>query len=283
MARQSPYEKIVAIARGDGVVPPELVELLPSRWEFLGDILTVKLPAELVPHGDAVGELYGGVLGVRSVVRETGGITGATRRPQVELIYGSDTRTVHLENGIRYHMDVTKVMFASGNLDERMRVANLDCSGETVVDMFAGIGYFTLPAAVHAGAKKVIACELNPGAMDFLRTNIGANKVEGKVETRLGDCRDVAPSDAADRVFMGYFEETHAFLPHALEALKPAGGTVHYHEVCPEELLPERPRARMEEAVARGGYKVTGCDLRKVKSYAPGVWHVVLDARLEPL
>lgn len=38
----------------------------------------------------------------------------------------------------RYEFDVTKCMFSSGNITEKLRVAGFDCRGETVVDLFAG-------------------------------------------------------------------------------------------------------------------------------------------------
>lgn len=79
---------------------------------------------------------------------------------------------------------------------------------------------------------------------------------------------------------MGYLHETHEFLPAAMAALRHGGGTIHYHEVCPEELMDRRPEERVEGAAESSGYSVTRAELRKVKSYAPGVWHVVVDADL---
>lgn len=38
----------------------------------------------------------------------------------------------------RYEFDVTKCMFSSGNITEKLRVAGFDCRGETVVDLYAG-------------------------------------------------------------------------------------------------------------------------------------------------
>ena len=35
-------------------------------------------------------------------------------------------------------------MFSAGNISEKIRVAGFRCVGETVVDLYAGIGYFTL-------------------------------------------------------------------------------------------------------------------------------------------
>ncbi len=43
---------------------------------------------------------------------------------------------------------------------------------QVVVDLFAGIGYFTLPYLVHAGAAHVHACEWNPAAVEALRKNV---------------------------------------------------------------------------------------------------------------
>ena len=53
-------------------------------------------------------------------------------------------------------------MFSSGNVSEKARIARLDASGEVVLDLFAGVGYWTLPLLVHAGALHVHACEWNP-------------------------------------------------------------------------------------------------------------------------
>ena len=48
---------------------------------------------------------------------------------------------------------------------------------QVVVDLYAGIGYFTLPYLVHAQASKVIACEWNPEAVEMLKRNLKDNKV----------------------------------------------------------------------------------------------------------
>ena len=38
----------------------------------------------------------------------------------------------------RYSYDVTKCMFSSGNITEKIRIAKLNCNEETVVDLYAG-------------------------------------------------------------------------------------------------------------------------------------------------
>jgi len=155
--------------------------------------------------------------------------------------------------------------------------------GERVVDMFAGIGYFTLPMA-RAGAE-VTAIERNPAAFEFLLENVRRNDVADRVHPYRADCRDVleqvddATDVTADRVVMGYYE-AHEYLDSALAALE-SGGVVHMHEATPEALVFERPVGRLREAAEARGRTVDILDTRRVKGYSEGVAHVVVDARVE--
>jgi tRNA wybutosine-synthesizing protein 2 len=130
--------------------------------------------------------------------------------------------------------------------------------------------------AIHQHPKRIIACELNEVAHRYLLENISLNKVSGRIEAILGDNRDL-PGDAfADRVIMGYVKTTHEFLPTAFRLLK-NGGILHYHETCPNELLPDRPKQRLRDAA--NGHKVEVLRFKELKSYSPGVSHVVIDAK----
>ena len=113
------------------------------------------------------------------------------RASRAVMLRGTDPWVQHIDNGIKYVFDVTAVMFSSGNIEEKLRVARFDCHGETVVDMYAGIGYFTLPYLVHARAETVHACEWNKLAVEGLRRGLVANGVEEKCIIHVGDCRKV--------------------------------------------------------------------------------------------
>ena len=78
-----------------------------------------------------------------------------TRDSQAELLLGANGWVQHKEGGVLYSLDVTKCMFSSGNTTVRQRMGQLDCSGETVLDLYAGIGYYTLPFLVKAGKTRV--------------------------------------------------------------------------------------------------------------------------------
>jgi len=272
-SRKDPIDEILEVVS----VPEALKPALPRKWELFGDVLVLRLDPSLDNHEDAIARSYSSVLRAKTVLRDVGGVKGEYRKPVLRKIIGSDTVTVHVENGVKFKFDVSEIMFSSGNVEERTRMAGIKCDGETVVDMFAGIGYFSLPLAVYQNPKKVIACELNPVAHSFLVENVRLNGVYGTVEPILGDNRDLPGTSIADRVIMGYVKTTHEFLPTALRLLR-SGGVVHYHETCPNELLPHRPVQRILESAK--GCRVEVERLKEIKSYAPGISHVVVDARI---
>ncbi|HID74038.1 MAG TPA: class I SAM-dependent methyltransferase family protein [Thermoplasmata archaeon] len=269
---RSPMEMILECVD----VPEGLRSLLPRRWERIGDVLLLKLDDRIMPHARAVAEAYSEVLGVRAVLRDLG-VYGPYRTPRVERILGEDTETWHRENGVLFRIDPARVIFSSGNIDERIRMATIASAGERVVDMFAGIGYFIVPMALHSGVTGW-AYEINPVSHRFLVETLRANGVEDRVTPVLANCMD-APEGVADRVIVGYLSGTDRYLEKAMRIVRPGGGLIHCHMACPVELIPERPMAIVESAAGKVGGEAEIVRLHEVKSYAPGVDHIVLDIR----
>lgn len=211
-------------------------------------------------------------------VIKLGHIHGPKREPEVEILVGDNTETIHRENHCFFKLDVAKIMWSKGNTGERKRMANLVEDGEIVVDMFAGIGYFSIPIAVHSNPAKIYSLEINPVSYGYLNENIVLNKVQDVIEPILGDCREFAPKNFADRVLMGYIGNTHEYLDKAVDIVKP-GGIIHYHESVPDKLKFERPPQRIIDAAK--GRDVEILNKRIIKKYSPGVYHVVIDALIE--
>ncbi|MFC4450707.1 class I SAM-dependent methyltransferase [Halorussus aquaticus] len=271
----------------------------PGSWAVVGSVVLVTFGDTDDSDGaadidrEAVGEALLDLHGEADTVLAREGVSGEHREPSVSVVAGAgDTETVHTEHGTRYALDFAEVMFSPGNKAERARMGEVVEPGERVFDMFAGIGYFTLPMA-RAGAD-VTAVERNPAAFRFLVENAMLNDVSDRVSAFRADCRDVAVDPPADRVVMGYYEASeprsedsrappdasYEYLDSALEALKP-GGVVHMHEATPEDLLWDRPVSRLRDAAEDAGREVEILDRRTVKSHSEGVWHVVVDARIE--
>ncbi len=282
------------------------LETVPGSWAVIGSVILVPVP-EGCPDEAELGEVLLEHHGeADSVLADCGiatdGDAGTYREPRTRLLAGDpDTETIHAEHGTRYALDPARVMFSPGNQAERVRMGEAVEPGERVFDMFAGIGYFTLPMA-RAGAS-VTAAEINPTAFRYLLENAVLNGVEERIDAYRADCRavadGVADSGGADRIVMGYYgsggdpggesdeggktertAEAYAYLDDALRALAP-GGVVHYHEATPESELWDRPVGRLESAVSRAGREMEVLERRRVKSHSPGVAHVVLDARVE--
>jgi tRNA wybutosine-synthesizing protein 2 len=256
----------------------------PSSWAVLGSVILADFgdcpqPGEV---GEALLELH---READTVLDRGDGVDGEHREPDVSVVAGAgDTETIHVEHGTRYAMDLAQVMFSPGNKAERARMGEAVRDGERVLDMFAGIGYFALPMA-RAGAS-VTAVEKNPTAFRFLVENAQLNDVAGNLDTILGDCRDVEAS--ADRVVMGYYDalggpvagEDPGYLAAALAALD-SGGLLHVHAAVPEAELWDRPIGRLREGCERADRGVEVLEKRRVKSHSEGVFHVVLDARVD--
>ena len=252
---------------------------LPSGWHILGDIIIVSIPELLenkkIKIAEALLSMYPRC---KSVVRDFG-IEGQFRQPKRELLLGNSTETVHKEHGCFFKQDVTRVMYSKGNLEERKRMSRLG-NEELIVDMFAGIGYFSIPMAVRSRPKNIISIEINPESFAYLKENIRLNHVEDIISPILGDCAKLTPEGLADRVIMGYVGTTHHYLEPAILALKKSGGILHYHETVPEKLAKTRPQDRIRKTAELLGKKVEILETRRIKKYSPGVLHIVVDARI---
>jgi len=187
-----------------------------------------------------------------------------TRVPDCEVLYGAVGEVRHRENGYTYLLDPQKVMFSQGNLPEKRRIASLVRHGERVADMFAGIGYFSIPLAGAGGV--VHAMEINPVAHAYLERNIAENGFTGRITPSLGDCRDLL-SGTYDRILMGHFDAV-TMLPDALAHAR-SGTIIHLHSLGKVE-------GEIRCALAGAGFSAE-LSVSKVKKYGPHTWHLVQD------
>jgi len=256
------------------------LSLLPSSYQKIGNIVILNLKEELWKYDKQIGQfLLKKIPDTRTICRRTGFITTEQRRPQLEVIVGDkNTETIHKEHGILYKLDVNDIMFAKGNLNERNRITKLVTKNETVVDMFSGIGYFSIPIAKLSNPRKVISIEINPVAYHYLCANIKLNKVEDKVIPVLGDCVVEIPKlgRIADRVIMGLLPSCKEYLIDAMKVIK-QNGVIHYHGTAKywKELFDD-----VKTAAEIEGFKVELIRKVRVKSYAPRIYHLVLNCRI---
>ena len=269
-------------------ISKEQLKLLSSTYQKIGDIVIVDMSAEIEKFDSVIGKIilkY--VPNTRTVCKKTGDIHGKERIPNIEVIAGDkNMETIHKENGCLYKLDVSRLMFSKGNLKERGRLPKLIKEGELVVDMFSGMGYFSIPIAKFSKIKKIYSIDINPTAILYLEENIRLNRSGGKIYPIIGDCRNVVKKlgKVADRVVMGYLPETRKFLDSAFLVLKESGGIIHYHDTFKESDLWSLPVEILKKSAEKNGYKLKKItEQRIVKSYAPKVCHIVMDAEFSKM
>jgi tRNA (guanine37-N1)-methyltransferase len=266
--------------------PPYLLPSLPRAIDFVGDIAIVEIPPELETYKSAVGEAILKMnKKVRTVLAKAGAVGGTYRLREFTVIAGEpETETIHREYGSLYYVDVSKAFFSPRLSFEHRRVASLVEEGETVVDMFAGVGPFSIQIAKKHQDVNVYAVDVNPDAVEYLKKNVRVNRVVGKVHPVLGDARQVVKSKLsafADRAIMNLPEKAMEFVDVACETIKPSGGTVHFYSFVNKSDSLEILAARFADAVKKSGRSVEKTLFaRLVREIAPYEWQAVLDVRI---
>ena len=267
-------EALLHLEIEDNVVDAAMARM-PRRWEKFDDFILLRPgdfqggPWEMKKLQDLFTDTtasqrfwtaVAGAVGAKRVGRK-GEITGDERRPNIELLLGTDDSVVRKENGIQYCYNVTKSMFSMGNVEERRRMGEVDASGETVLDLYAGIGYYTLPLLVHAGAERVIACEWSDDAIAALRIGLRSNDVEARCTILAGDNRSHSLHNLADRVVAGLLPDSWDGLPIALAALRESGGIIHLHGTAKRVEQAVQRRERLDCYAEWLGEAVQRCEL----------------------
>ena len=252
------------------------LEVLPRGFQMVGNILLIKMDKKLVRRRKLIGKVIIKLFPHIHTVCLLKKLKSVTRKPVIEVIAGcSSTRTIHKEHGCQFLIDVAESMWSKGNKQERIRLVKMAKPEEVIVDMFAGIGYFSIFLAKYAKPKKVYAIDINPKALEYLRKNTFLNKVEDKIEVLEGDCRKFAKllENTADRIVMGYLFDTEKFLSYALKIAK-GRCIIHFHRnVKDEELGKVKNMLEKKFKILR---------IVKVKSYSPDTSHYVFDLIKKP-
>ena len=221
---------------------------------------------------------------VKTVLVQVSPVVGDFRLRRLTHVAGENkTSTIHKEYGCMFSVDIEKCYFSPRLSHERMRIAGIVKPNETVVNMFAGVGCFSIIIAKKVNVAKVFSIDVNPLAIQFMQQNIRLNRVYDKVIPLLGDSKAIINSRlqrAADRVLMPLPEKAFEYLPFAVSALKASGGWIHYYDFEHAEKT-ENPTEKTKLKVAE---KLTSLDLafelpfsRVVRSTGPNWYQVALD------
>ena len=280
------------------ILTKEMVNFLPKKWELFSDLAIVPSDSlnskewqDLLSKNEALSEeiwqIIADSLKVSRIARQSEIANDKLRSSQVKMIVGDSGEVEFVDHGVKFWLDVTKVMFSSGNVTERHRIGSIDMTGEVVVDAFSGIGYYTLPMLVRSNAKHVYACELNPNSIDALTKGADLNAVSDRLTIIEGDNQITLKSLSrmADRVHLGILPSSENTWQLAIDCLKQSGGIIHIHMNVRENEISSFVDYCLKQlkqyAVHREFNVVELIHLEKVKWYAPHIRHIVIDVSVK--
>ncbi len=266
---------------------PHLLANLPHAVDFVGHIAIVEIPPELENYRRMIGEaMLSTHKRVSTVLAKSGAVGGIYRVRKFEVIAGVDkTETVHKEHGCVFHVDISKAYFSPRLSYEHSRIATQVKQDETVVDMFAGVGPFSILIAKRCANVKIYAIDVNPDAIHYLKRNIKANNVEAKVKPILDDARQIIKEKlkgVASRVIMNLPEKAIEYVDIASEAIQKEGGIIHYYEFTNAPNPLEAAKNRFDRAMKQTSRSLEKILLaRTVRETAPYTWQVAVDAEIK--
>ena len=205
---------------------------LISAFDQIGSIIIVRIPDSLISKKKIIGEtLLEQVKTTKSVFFQSSPVEGDFRTRNLEILAGDDkTETEYKESGCRFIVDVEKTFFSPRLSTERERISNLVNDNETIVNMFGGIGMFSILSAKKKSCT-VYNIDINPDASKLCEENTRLNKLKGNVISLNGDASDIIKKElqnSANRVLMLLPERSDEFLDSAISSLK-TNGIIHYY------------------------------------------------------
>jgi tRNA (guanine37-N1)-methyltransferase len=269
-------------------LPKYLLETLPSSYDIVGDIAVLDLPSDFSAYEGVLADAICQVnKNVRVVMAKTGAISGQGRILPTRHIAGENrTATVHKESGCRFNVDISKAYFSPRLSHEHERVVKQVEPGENVVDLFAGVGPFSIMIAKKVENVEVNAVDSNPDAVALIRSNVTLNRIQGNLGVWQGDARDVVQKHlmgTASRVIMNHPSASKEFVDVACNALRATGGIVHYYTFAEGIDCEDRAIREFENALGQCGWRTRWlAQVRRVRGISPVKWQVVVDAPVAP-
>ena len=267
-----------------------LHEKLPKKWKKIGDILVTDLSQIDSNNKCQIAKIYAKILKVKTVLQKSK-INGELRKPvDIEILFGSDTITEVVEYGIRYQIDLSKIMWSPGNTGWRSilqgpkKISSFYnfSNPKTIIDYFAGIGYFTIQLAKSYPNANIVSIDKNPESIEYLKINLSLNDIKN-VEVINDDCRNI--NLKADVIHLGYISNTLEFLEHSRLNLNDKGIAI-FHEAYNNSWLGFKKRSdwigipnKFAKLMKENGFLTS--KFERVKFYGPSKSHIV--ARLQKI
>jgi tRNA (guanine37-N1)-methyltransferase len=271
-----------------GVLPENKLAQVVRALDIVGDIAIVKIPEPIADERFLIAEtLMNRLHYIKTVLRQVGAVQGQYRTRSLEWLCG-ERRTValHREHGCIFAVDLAAAYFSPRLLHERIRIAELSRNSgvsEKILNMFSGVGCFSIVIAKKTSQTHVYSVDLNPHAIRYQLRNIRMNKANGSVTAVFGESKQIAEAllrGRLHRVLMPLPEKAYEYLGAAIASIRPEGGTIHYYDFVHARNGEDPIRKTAEKVDLNPDAKsrhVTLDSGRIVRSTGPNWYQVALD------
>jgi len=268
----------------ENVLSEKESEDLFSAFDQIGDIIIVRIPDSLLSKKKIIGKtLLEQVKTAKSVFYQSSSVEGDFRTRDLEILAGVDkTETEYKEFGCRFMVDVEKAFFSPRLSTERDRIADLVQDGEIVINMFGGVGMFSIIAAKRKKCT-VYNIDINPIAAKLCEKNIKLNKkLVGRVVSIHGDAAKIIEEqfrDQGDRVLMLLPERSDEFLNSAILATK-SNGIIHYYSHIHADEKSQAAKLSEKHYLDTTSIKSKILNSKIVRAVGPRYYQTVVDVRI---
>jgi tRNA (guanine37-N1)-methyltransferase len=204
-----------------------------SSFDIIGAIAIIKIPETLSSKKKLIADtLVDEIKSIKTVFCQVSGVEGIYRLRKLELLSGENTTiTVYREHGCIFKVDVMNTYFSPRLSTERLRISKMIKPNEVIVNMFGGVGTFSIIISRNNKSSKIYSVDSNRIAHDLCKENIEINKVTNSVFPIFGDARLEISNKLrgiATRVLMPLPEKARDFVDSAVSSLEDNRGIVHY-------------------------------------------------------
>jgi tRNA (guanine37-N1)-methyltransferase len=262
------------------------IDKLSASFDIIGSIAIIKIPETLSPKKKLIADtLIEEIRPVKTVFSQVSAIEGDYRLRKLEFLSGDNTPiTIYKEHGCTFKVDVINTYFSPRLSTERLRISNLVGPNEVIVNMFGGVGTFSIIIARNNKTSKIYSIDSNPNAYDLCKENIGLNKLSKNVFAIFGDAKDAIPKElegVATRVLMPLPEKAREFIEPAISSLVNNKGFVHYFaHVGAENKKKAIQNALADTTESFRDFNHTIRNIRVVREVGPRFYQIVADVHV---
>ena len=242
------------------------------RFDILGDIAVITRPSENGEVADA-SKIIEINKRIKVVLCKSGSVNGEFRLPSYRNVLGEDrTTTIHHENGCSFYIDLASVHFSPRLVRERALIANDVRNREIIINMFGGLGSFSIEIAKLKTHVKIFNVDINPDSIRLCLKNIILNRQRGKIIAVLADAKEVTQNlfqKKVNRILLPLPIMSKQYLNLAISKLND-GGIIHYYDFIYASKNESPIKKVFAEIIGISkNIKIAQTDGRIVKSVAP--------------